>query len=141
MTYAATRLLKPFVALALFWGTAAPAQSIAGDWLTDDKSAIIRIGPCGERLCGTILRVLDPAAPPNDANNPDRGQRHRPLIGVQVLKGFVRSASGWDSGTAYDPKAGKSYKSRLSLAGPRRLDVTGCILFLCRTKQWTRADE
>lgn len=136
-----TRLSTLLAALALSWGNAASAQSVLGDWLTDDRSAIIRIAPCGERLCGTILRVLDPAAPPNDANNPDPLQRKRPLVGVQVLKGFARSASGWDKGTAYDPKAGKSYTSRLALAGPRRLDVTGCILFLCRTKHWTRAED
>lgn len=132
---------KLLAALALSWGSAASAQSIAGDWLTDDKSAIIRIAPCGGKLCGTILRVLDRAAPPNDANNPDPALRKRPLVGVQVLKGFVPSASGWDRGTAYDPKAGKSYKSRLALTGPRELDVTGCVLFLCRTKRWSRADD
>lgn len=132
---------KLLAVLALSWASAASAQSIVGDWLTDDKSAIIRIAPCGGKLCGTILRVLDPAAPPNDANNPDPGRRKLSLIGVQVLKGFVPSASGWDGGTAYDPKAGKSYKSRLALAGPRRLDVTGCILFLCRTKHWTRVGD
>lgn len=125
--------------LVLFGSGAASAQSVMGDWLTDDRSAIIRVAPCGEKLCGRIARVLDPAAPSNDANNPDKAKRGRPLVGVAVLSGFSRSGNGWDGGIAYDPKAGKSYKSRLALTGPNGLDVTGCVLFICRTKRWRRA--
>ena len=133
------RMKLATLSLALLWNGNASAQSIMGDWLTDDRSAIIRVAPCGDKLCGTIARVLDPAAPRNDANNPDKAKRSRPLIGVAVLSGFSRSGSGWDNGTAYDPKAGKSYKSRLALSGLHGLDVTGCLLFLCRTKHWRRA--
>lgn len=133
------RRLIPFLVLAAAAGTPATAQSVTGEWMTDDRSAIIHVASCGAKLCGTIARVLDPAAPPNDANNPDRALRSRPLVGVAVLSGFVRSAEGWKDGTAYDPKAGRSYRSRLALGGKDRLDVTGCVLFVCRTKQWTRA--
>lgn len=117
---------------------AAHAQAEAGDWLTDDKSAIIHVAPCGQKLCGRIAKILDPKAPPNDANNPDPSLRPRPLVSVAVLSDFTRAGAGWDNGRAYDPKAGKSYKSRLALDGPNRLAVTGCILFLCRTRSWTR---
>jgi uncharacterized protein (DUF2147 family) len=135
------RVIKAMMSiLFLSLSGAAFGQSIMGDWLTDDRSAIIRVAPCGERLCGTILHVLDPAAPPNDAHNPDPARKRRPLVGVAVLDGFQKSAAGWDGGTAYDPKAGKSYRSRLALAGPDGLDVTGCVMFLCRTKHWTRAE-
>lgn len=132
------RRLILFLALAAA-STSAAAQSVTGDWMTDDRSAIIHVASCGAKLCGTIARVLDPAAPPNDANNPDRALRSRPLVGVPVLSGFTRSAEGWKDGTAYDPKAGRSYRSRLALGGKGTLDVTGCVLFVCRTKQWTRA--
>jgi uncharacterized protein (DUF2147 family) len=121
-------------------GAAAGAQSITGDWQTDDRSAIVRVAPCGDHMCGTILRVLNRAAPRQDINNPDPARRNRPLIGVPVLQGFSRSGAGWAGGMAYDPKAGKSYKSKLALADAGTLAVTGCIMFLCRTRHWTRAD-
>jgi uncharacterized protein (DUF2147 family) len=117
-----------------------PAPTPLGDWMTDDHSAVIRVEPCGKALCGTIARVLDPAAPAKDINNPDKAMRNHPLVGTTILSGFKPSGKGWTGGTAYDPKSGNSYSSRLALAGPRALDVTGCVMFICRTKHWTRAD-
>lgn len=119
--------------------SAAHAQSATGDWMTDDGSAIIHLAMRGPQLWGTITRVLDPAAPAHDIRNPDPAARTRTLVGTPVLSHFVRSGDGWDDGEAYDPKAGRSYRSRLALDGPNRLKVTGCLLFICRTKTWTRA--
>ncbi|HEX7822495.1 MAG TPA: DUF2147 domain-containing protein [Sphingobium sp.] len=119
--------------------SAARAQTVTGDWLTDDGSAIIHVAMRGAHLWGTIARVLDPAAPAKDIRNPDPAARTRPLVGTAVLLDFTRSSKGWDNGRAYDPKAGRSYRSTLALNGADRLDVTGCVLFLCRTKSWTRA--
>ena len=133
-----TRRYHLLAILLLLAPVAAEAQSEAGDWLTDDGSAIIRVAPCGQKLCGRIAKILDPNAPANDAHNPDVAERRRPLVGTAVLRNFERSGAGWDRGSAYDPKAGKSYKSRLALDGPNRLAVTGCVLFLCRTRHWTR---
>lgn len=124
--------------LILLSPTAAAARAIDGRWLTDDGSAIIRLGPCGGKLCGTIERVLDPAAPTQDINNPDPVQRGRPLVGTPVLSGFAPSEQRWTGGTAYDPKTGRSYRSRLALDGRDLLRVTGCVLFVCRTRIWSR---
>jgi len=134
--------VRRLMLFAVLVASAAPAlaQSIAGEWKTDDGSAIIRVGPCGKAICGTIARVLDPAAPAKDINNPDKALRSRTLVGTPVLSGFTRKGAGWEGGTAYDPKAGRSYKSRLALSDARTLDVTGCILFLCRTKHWSRVE-
>ncbi|MET0365979.1 MAG: DUF2147 domain-containing protein [Sphingobium sp.] len=129
---------KLFLLALLLAPATAHAQSETGDWLTDDGSAIVHVAPCGEKLCGRIAKVLDPKAPTNDACNPDPARRSRPLVGVAVLSDFQRAGAGWDNGSAYDPKAGRSYKSRLALDGPDRLAVTGCILFLCRTRHWKR---
>ena len=105
-----------------------------------DGAAIVRIAPCDGKLCGAIARVLDPKAPPNAINNPDRRQRARPLAGVLVLRDFVHSGAEWKGGRAYDPKTGNSYTSELMVQQDGRLKVTGCILFLCRSRLWTRSD-
>ncbi len=132
------RLTPAFAALLLALPSIAGAQGVTGDWLTDDGSAVIHVTMRGPRLWGTIARILDPAAPAKDIRNPDPAARSHPLIGTAVLIDFSRSAHGWDNGRAYDPKAGRSYRSSLALDGPNRLNVTGCILFLCRTRAWTR---
>jgi len=127
-------------ALAAAGATPAPAAStIFGRWLTDDGAAIVRVEPCGARLCGRIEQVLDPRAPANDVNNPEPARRSRPLVGTTVLDRFKGTGAAWQDGLAYDPKAGKSYRSELLLLADGKLKVTGCILFLCRSRYWTRA--
>lgn len=118
---------------------AVAAAPIFGRWLTDDGTAVIRIEPCGHKLCGRIERVLDPKAPVNDINNPDAGLRRRPLVGAMVLSNFAEAESVWEGGRAYDPKAGRSYRSELKLLRNGKLKVTGCAFFLCRSRYWTRA--
>jgi uncharacterized protein (DUF2147 family) len=139
MTVAA-RLLGPLCAMGLAASPALAQRATAsplGAWRTDDGSAIVRVAPCGARLCGVIERVLDPRAPPNDANNPDPSLRARSLVGIRVLDGFTRAGTGWAGGRAYDPKSGNSYRSQLALRADGRLQVTGCVLFVCRSKLWT----
>lgn len=130
------------IGLAVLISATSPAEAaeaIFGRWLTDDRSGIVRIDRCGEKLCGRIVRVLHPDAADTDVNNPDRSLRSRPVIGLEVLSGFVRKGSQWEDGRAYDPKTGKSYKSRLKLLGDGTLKVTGCVLFICDSRNWTRA--
>lgn len=127
-------------AFAMFgaWPMARAETGVLGRWLTDDGSGMVEIGPCGNALCGRLVSVLDPRAPDRDVNNPDPAQRRRPLLGVAVLTGLVRDRDGWGGGRAYDPKAGRSYRARIDLAADGRLDVTGCLFILCRTRHWTR---
>mgnify|MGYP001551866796 CR=1 FL=1 len=117
----------------------APA-SIEGRWLTDDRQGVVRISLCGEQLCGRIDRVLaaGPAVPASDVNNPDPALRRRPLVGLLTLWGFVADADGWRGGRAYDPKSGQSYRSSLKLEPDGSLKLTGCVLFICESRRWTR---
>ncbi len=126
--------------LALAAPAAAAAPAIEGLWLTDDGSAVVRIEACGDRMCGRIARVLDTRAgvPQTDVTTPDASRRNRPLIGLQILSGYRRGASRWEDGRAYDPKTGNSYNSSLRLDSDGSLRVTGCVLFVCRSKRWTR---
>ena len=113
----------------------ASTPAFNGDWITADRSAVVRIGACGTSVCGRIVRVLASGAPDADVNNPDRALRTRPLAGVAVLSGFTPSGSG---GRAYDPKSGRSYRASLQLNANGTLRVTGCVAFVCRSQTWTR---
>jgi uncharacterized protein (DUF2147 family) len=140
MTGFATRLIAIVAGLAEMVAAAAgDAAAVAGRWRTDDGSAIVAIDRCGAQLCGVIARVLDPAAPRTDVNNPSPAMRTHPLVGTIVLSELTLAGDEWRGGRAYDPKTGRSYRARLRLDAPDRLKVTGCVAFFCRTRIWSRA--
>lgn len=129
------------VPLLIMAAGAGPAADVSGLWLTDDRKGLVRIEPCGPHVCGRIARVLDngPAVPRTDINNPDKSLRDRPLTGLVTLWGFSRAGPVWKGGRAYDPKSGKSYRSTLELNPDGSLKLTGCVLFICESRRWTRA--
>jgi uncharacterized protein (DUF2147 family) len=120
----------PFLALLL-----AASPGLTGDWVNADRTAIVRIAPCGSGLCGRIVRVLARGVPATDAHNPDRALRSRPLVGLTVLSGFSASGGG---GRAYNPQNGRSYRASLRLNAGGTLRVTGCVTIICRSQNWTR---
>ena len=130
--WARRMFLLPF-ALML---AAVPAPGLTGDWVTPDRSAVVRLGRCGATLCGRIVRILAAGAPRNDIHNSDAAHRNRPLVGIAVLSGFAPDGSG--DGRAYDPKSGRSYRARLRLNAGGTLRVTGCVAIICRSQTWTR---
>lgn len=132
-----------FLATLLAAGSASAAQGapdISGNWVVQDKSAVIAIGPCGNYLCGKIAKALvrKPGYPQTDIHNPDPALRRRPLIGLQILSGFVASPTQWDQGRIYDPESGRTYRSVLTLNADGSLKVSGCIAFICKSQRWTK---
>src|SRR3954468_24769750 len=86
------RMFVPALVLLALGGAAAAAPpAVQGLWLTDDHKGLVRIGPCGGALCGTIAKVADTSgtAPKTDIHNPDARLRDRPMLGLPVLTGFV----------------------------------------------------
>jgi uncharacterized protein (DUF2147 family) len=128
------------LALALSSAAAWAAAPVEGDWLTDDRKAVVRIAPCGRHVCGTIARLLAPGPnpAPRDLRNPDPRLRGRAILGMAILTGFTASGASWTGGRAYDPKSGRSYRATLALNADGSLNVTGCVLLICRSRRWTR---
>lgn len=117
------------------------ADSINGNWVTEDRDAIIKISKCGNTVCGRILKYL--VTPPNgvgqkDVNNPDKKLRNRKVLGIAILTGFKPDGKIW-RGKVYDPKSGKTYRSEVSLTSQSKLKMKGCIAFFCQGQNWTRA--
>ncbi|WP_375271578.1 DUF2147 domain-containing protein [Sphingomonas sp.] len=135
----------PLLAAALA-GTvvlAAPAlaaQPINGRYVTEDGAALVEVGPCGNKTCGRIVRVLKhrPGAATTDVNNKDAALRSRPIVGMPVLSEFTDGGDDW-RGRIYDPRNGKTYKSIVSRNADGSLKVQGCIAFLCKTQTWRPA--
>lgn len=123
---------------------AVPAQAaapVAGRWLTTERDSVIEIGPCGTALCGRVARVLKrmpDGRMPLDLNNPNAALRNRPVQGLTILSNFTDGGSVWN-GRIYDPRSGKTYKSKLERLGNGNLKVSGCVAFFCQSFVWTPA--
>ncbi len=137
MTY---RLAVASLALAAIGSPALAADSITGRWVTQDKDAIVSIGPCGASTCGKIARFL--VAPPDgldqrDINNPNPKLKKRKLLGLPILTNFKEDTDLW-RGQIYDPNSGKSYRSVIRRKNATTLEVKGCIGPFCQTQIWRK---
>ena len=118
--------------------SAIAATPILGRWVTEGKTAIVTVAPCGPTLCGRITALLNrrTSGLAVDAKNRDPALRTRPLLGLIILSEFVEAGDVW-RGRIYDPQTGKTYKSIVSRDPDGTLKVQGCIAFLCQTQSWT----
>jgi uncharacterized protein (DUF2147 family) len=145
---AAARLAASIL-LTLASLAAAQAPSPLGEWITEGGKARVRVAPCSgnaQRLCGVIIWSYRPPGakpgPLRDIHNQDSALRSRPIVGLPALQDFVSiGPDSWGGGTIYDPESGKTYRSKMGLKGADRLEVSGCVLFFCRSQTWTRFAE
>jgi uncharacterized protein (DUF2147 family) len=123
-------------------------RSPIGTWLTEGGEATIRIGRCGDALCGRITALREPRDPATgrpkiDVHNRDPRLRERPLIGVQIVIGMRRKgrSARW-TGRVYNAEDGGTYPATLTMLSARSLRLEGCMIeaVLCRGQTWTRGN-
>lgn len=132
--------------LALLAAPATAAEPVEGEWVTAEAKARVRIARCAgatETWCGVITWLAEPldetGRPKTDKRNPDAAMHSRPIVGLPLLQGFRKTGpSSYGEGTIYDPEGGRTYRSKMNLAGPDTLEVAGCVLFFCREQTWRR---
>lgn len=113
-------------ALALLASTAfAAADPLEGIWRTtvDDNgnSGLIEVAPCGDKLCGTLIKSFDASG----------AEMASPNIGRLIISETVLESEGHYRGKVWSPDRDKTYNSRLVLTGST-LDVSGCVFGICR---------
>jgi len=139
------RLLAMAAAALALSTSLAQAAEPTGDWLTQDKLAVVRISTCGGKVCGVVQWLKRPTdkvtgQPRKDDLNPDPALRQRPLLGLPMLQGFSSDAPDhWSGGTIYDPDSGKTYQSKMTVQADGDLKVEGCVLVFCKSQIWTPA--
>jgi uncharacterized protein (DUF2147 family) len=146
------------VMLTLIFGLLSPTALLAGDegvvgtWRTADGRALIEIYSCGAKICGRVAWLREPNFPADDREglagkpridryNPNAELRNRRVLGLRIMEGFMRMGDNrWEQGTIYNADTGRTYRSRMTLLSPDRLDLHGYIgipLF-GKSSIWTR---
>jgi uncharacterized protein (DUF2147 family) len=136
------RFLACSLVLASAAALAAPTQGVRGDWQTTTNS-IVRIAPCGAKVCLTIVRLSSDAPETTDQQNPNAALRHRALCGLVVGYDFLQSdPNHLTDGRLYDPKTGHTY-SGLITANGNTLNLHGYvgISLFGHSETWHRVDS
>ena len=140
------------VLMVLLVSVAAHAETALGEWKTAGEKSKVSLVPCGQnKLCGTVVWLKEPGftdpkegklgAPKTDVHNPESSRRNQPVLGLKIMDGFEETgANTWGNGTIYDPESGKTYKCKMKLTSPGRLEVRGYIgiSLIGRTEVWNR---
>ena len=106
----------PFLVLAAL---AVPCLALAqqptqaGRWITESGNLEIDVAPCGDALCGTVVRVLA------DRSMSASGQAitpadPRPALGMVILSELRATGEGELSGRIYNRENAKHYSVRLA---------------------------
>ena len=134
--------------LALAWGlgagiaTEADAADPSGLWLTAKGEAKLRVSRCGSAICGRVdwlRRSIDSRTGerPVDAKNPDPSRRERPILGLRLFGMTPAGPDKW-TGPIYNAQDGETYRGFVTLEGPDRLAVGGCVGPFCGSETWTK---
>ena len=118
-------------------GTAATAQATApieGLWTNPKHSVVVRVAPCGDAFCGTVIRATDKVK----ANARKGGTPQ--LIGKQILSGLKPIGNNRFKGKAFVPKRNLYATATVRQLNPNEMEVEGCALMglICDEQRWTR---
>jgi uncharacterized protein (DUF2147 family) len=110
-----------------------------GRWLTASGNLEVEIGPCGEALCGTVVRVVanKSMAAPNATMTPVDAQ---PALGMMILADFRPTGDGEWKGRIYNRENGKTYSCVMALLARDQLKIRPYIILpiFGQTQIWRR---
>jgi uncharacterized protein (DUF2147 family) len=123
-------------------------DKVLGVWITQEGDSKVTITQDDSgKFNGEITWLKNPkndqGKPKVDDKNPNKKLQSRPIVGLNLLQGFVynKSKDEWVDGTIYDPNNGKTYKCLMWFGeDPNKLSVKGYIGFsiIGREVVWTR---
>jgi uncharacterized protein (DUF2147 family) len=139
-------LFLGIVAVAIFTTSSLwAADPIVGKWKTiDDETkqvkSIVEIYAQDGKIFGKVLQVLIAKDKGKVCDKCEGANKGKPVEGMVIVKNMKDDGSQWADGTILDPAKGKEYKCKMkAIEGGNKLEVKGCISFLCRTQIWVKA--
>lgn len=115
--------------------TASAQASIEGHWKNKKGSVVVRVAPCGNALCGTVVEASEKAK----AGARKGGTQN--LIGTRILSNMRQTGEGTFKGQAFEPKRNIHAPATIRILGPDAIEVKGCAIagmLLCKEQRWTR---
>lgn len=140
-------LLTAFVALPMLaLSFAASAADATGKWKTIDsetgkaKSIVEITRAANGTYSGKIVELLNPSKPNPVCDKCKDDRKNKPITGMEIIRGMKADGTdAWSGGTILKPDEGKVYKSKMKLIdGGKKLEVSGCIAFICKSQTWVR---
>lgn len=141
------RLSACLLLLALPFACFAQSSGPIGRWKTIDdetgkpKSIVEIYKTTSGTLAGKVVEILQSDDGPSPLCDKCSGSnRNKPIKGMVILWNLKADGENhWSGGTVLDPAKGKTYKSKIELRPDgRKLDMSGCIAFICRAQTWVR---
>lgn len=136
--------MKLILILAALVALPALAQ-IEGRWLSENKDGEIEMYQENGKIFGKLVRArLNKETKNLDVHNPDEKEHGNSIVGKVIVKDLKKDGDEWSGGSIYDPKTGKTYKSKASLAKDNQiLKLRGYIgiSWIGRTSEWTRVND
>ena len=137
--------LAPAASLA---GSEPGAQSPLGRWITASGNLEVELAPCGNALCGTVVRVLANRSM-SRAGEEMKPADPRDPMGMRILADFVpseyedvggtRAPVAW-KGQIYNREDAKTYSCTMRIGESGELLLRGYVglPWFGRTSAWTR---
>lgn len=127
------RILILSLAGLILGASAALADPVEGTWKTepdDGAYAHVKMAPCGDKLCGTMVRTFK-----------GDGEYKSPNIGKMLVINMVPQGDGKYEGQVWRPSNDKIYKGKLELNG-NTLKMGGCVAggLICAKQTWSRVN-
>ncbi|WP_297176683.1 DUF2147 domain-containing protein [Thermomonas sp.] len=117
-----------------------------GKWRTlDDKTGKpMTITEIYAAQNGTLAaRIVENLGMPATCTECSGQYKNKPFVGIVTLWNLKPTGQNtWGGGNGYKPSEDRNFKvkSVTLVDGGRKLEVKGCVAFICRTATWVRAD-
>ena len=113
-----------------------------GQWSTEGGKSRVEVSDCAPAVCAKIVWLKESndekGQPLRDGYNKNTAMRARPILGLSLFENMKPARAGWE-GRIYNPEEGEWYDVTVWMAGPDKISIKGCVLFVCETHNWTRA--
>lgn len=119
------------LATALIPASALAKSDLQGRWKNGAMEIVI--APCGETLCGRVVKASD-----RQRAKAQRGSGTR-LLGARVIDNIQPMGPGRWTANVFVASRDMNARGTIEQVGPGRLAVRGCVLaVICKTTHWDR---
>ena len=137
-------ILASLLASVAFAASAQNATSPLGKWKTlDDKTGKpMTITEVYMAKNGTMAaKIVENLGLPATCADCSGEHKGKPTVGMVTLWNLKEKNGVWGGGNGYKPSEDREFnaKSVKLIDGGKKLEVKGCVAFICRTATWVRA--